>query len=194
MEVVECAPPYDNAGIASLMACRIISNTPGCLVHAGHFAQDTCGVGSRGDVFMAPSFILVTELTANHPDWPGGAAHVDALSDLLAPQLGSVPVIRLASQPLAAFSPVTCNDSATAPRFDLPRILADEAADGRVVFLIPAMLDIGVLRKAQLAEVAANARQLFPKAVIAYDDVDPCHPLLVEAWTQRMYQRLAASS
>ena len=143
---------------------------------------------------MAHSFILVTELTACHPDWPAAAAQAHALAEFLAPQLGSVPIIRLASQPLGSFSPVTSDNSASAPRFDLPTILADEAADGWVIFLIPTMLDFGVLHKAQLAELVANARQQFPGAVIAYDDVDPCHPLLVEAWTQRVYQRLAGSS
>ncbi|HWC30008.1 MAG TPA: agmatinase family protein [Dehalococcoidia bacterium] len=36
MEVVECAPPYDNAEITSLIATRVICDTLGCLVRAGH--------------------------------------------------------------------------------------------------------------------------------------------------------------
>ena len=39
MEVVECAPPYDNAEITSLMACRVICDTLGCLVRAGHLPR-----------------------------------------------------------------------------------------------------------------------------------------------------------
>lgn len=39
MEVVECAPPYDNAEITSLMACRVICDTLGCLVRAGHLPK-----------------------------------------------------------------------------------------------------------------------------------------------------------
>jgi len=36
IEVVECSPPYDNAEITSLLATRIICDTLGCLVRAGH--------------------------------------------------------------------------------------------------------------------------------------------------------------
>jgi agmatinase len=36
MEVVECSPPYDNAEITSLIATRVICDTLGCLVRAGH--------------------------------------------------------------------------------------------------------------------------------------------------------------
>jgi agmatinase len=36
MEIVECAPPYDNAEITSLIATRVICDTLGCLVRAGH--------------------------------------------------------------------------------------------------------------------------------------------------------------
>ena len=144
---------------------------------------------------MTPSFILVTELSACHPDWPAAAAQADALARSMAPQIGFTPVVRLASQRLASPSPPSFNNPAAGPHFDLPAVLADEAAaNRRAIFLIPAILDFGVLRKAQLAEAAAEARHQFPDAVIAYDDVDPCHPLLVEAWTQRVYQRLAHSS
>jgi len=36
IEVVECSPPYDNAEITSLIATRVICDTLGCLVRAGH--------------------------------------------------------------------------------------------------------------------------------------------------------------
>jgi agmatinase len=36
IEVVECAPPYDNAEITSLIATRVICDTLGSLVRAGH--------------------------------------------------------------------------------------------------------------------------------------------------------------
>ena len=39
MEVVECAPPYDNAEITSLIATRVICDTLGCLVRAGHLGS-----------------------------------------------------------------------------------------------------------------------------------------------------------
>jgi agmatinase len=36
IEIVECSPPYDNADITSLIATRVICDTLGCLVRAGH--------------------------------------------------------------------------------------------------------------------------------------------------------------
>ena len=43
IEVVECSPPYDNAEITSLIATRVICDTLGCLVRAGHLPR------SKGD-------------------------------------------------------------------------------------------------------------------------------------------------
>ncbi len=39
IEVVECSPPYDNADITSLMGTRVICDTLGCLVRAGHLPR-----------------------------------------------------------------------------------------------------------------------------------------------------------
>jgi agmatinase len=41
MEVVECSPPYDNAEITALIATRVICDTLGCLVRAGHLPKKT---------------------------------------------------------------------------------------------------------------------------------------------------------
>jgi len=40
IEVVECSPPYDNADITSLIATRVICDTLGCLVRAGHLPKN----------------------------------------------------------------------------------------------------------------------------------------------------------
>ena len=50
---------------------------------------------------MLPAFILVTELTADHPDWPAALAQAEALAEPLASQLGFAPRIRLAGLPPA---------------------------------------------------------------------------------------------
>ena len=143
---------------------------------------------------MPPSFILVTELTAYHPDWPTALAQAKALTKPLAPQLGFAPRIRLASLPPASHLLRAPDKPSAALRFDLATVLAHEAAAGRGdIFLIPTMLDFGLVQKAQLVEITASVRQQFPQTTIAYDDVDPCHPLLVEAWAQRVYQQLAGS-
>jgi agmatinase len=41
IEVVECSPPYDTAEITSLMATRVICDTLGSLVRAGHLGRRT---------------------------------------------------------------------------------------------------------------------------------------------------------
>ena len=144
---------------------------------------------------MLPAFILVTELTACHPDWPAALAQAEALAEPLASQLGFAPRIRLAGLPPAAHLLRAPDDPASAPPSDLATVLADEAAAGeRDIFLIPTMLDFGLLQRAQLAEIAAGARQRFSHATIAYDDVDPCHPLLVAAWARRVHEKLAGTT
>ena len=144
---------------------------------------------------MLPAFILVTELAADHPDWPAALAQAEALAEPLASQLGFAPRIRLAGLPPAAHLLRPPDDPATAPPCNLTTVLADEAAaDERDIFLIPTMLDFGLLQKTQLAEIAAAARQRYSHATIAYDDVDPCHPLLVETWARRVYEKLAGTT
>jgi agmatinase len=39
IEVVECSPPYDTAEITALLATRVICDTLGCLVRAGHLPK-----------------------------------------------------------------------------------------------------------------------------------------------------------
>lgn len=39
IEIVECAPPYDNAEITALIGTRVICDTLGCLVRAGHLPK-----------------------------------------------------------------------------------------------------------------------------------------------------------
>jgi agmatinase len=48
IEVVECSPPYDSAEITALIATRVICDTLGCLVRAGHLPnkpETGAGVG-----------------------------------------------------------------------------------------------------------------------------------------------------
>ena len=51
IEVVECSPPCDNAEITALIASRVICDTLGCLVRAGHLPKKPAtmaGVGVGG--------------------------------------------------------------------------------------------------------------------------------------------------
>jgi agmatinase len=48
IEVVECSPPYDNAEITALIATRVICDTLGCLVRAGHLPSSAAVTASGG--------------------------------------------------------------------------------------------------------------------------------------------------
>lgn len=41
IEIVECSPPYDNAEITALISTRVICDTLGCLVRAGHLPKQS---------------------------------------------------------------------------------------------------------------------------------------------------------
>ena len=47
IEVVECSPPYDNAEITALIATRVICDTLGCLVRAGHLPKNRSADGDH---------------------------------------------------------------------------------------------------------------------------------------------------
>jgi hypothetical protein len=73
-------------------------------------------------------------------------------------------------------------------------LTAEAEAGASDIFLLPTMLDFGLMQKAQLAEMVSSVRQQFIyQTTILYDDVDPTHSLLVQAFVERLYQRLAGT-
>ena len=142
---------------------------------------------------MDTSFVLITELTPRHPDWGAAMAQAQGLRVSLEPRLGLAPRIRLASLPpghldRASSARVSLSDH------DLANVLAHEAeAEPGDIFLIPAMLDFGLVQKARLTEIVAGIRLEYHQTAVTYDDVPFDRRPLTQAFSERIYQKLAAS-
>jgi sirohydrochlorin ferrochelatase len=78
--------------------------------------------------------------------------------------LGFEPAIRLASMD------------------ELAAAIGEEAEhDSREIFVLPVALDFDLLRREALGHAIGEARRAHPQIALHHDDVDPGHPLLVEA-------------
>ncbi|HTC87360.1 MAG TPA: CbiX/SirB N-terminal domain-containing protein [Bryobacteraceae bacterium] len=83
--------------------------------------------------------------------------------------LGFEPAIRLAS------------------RDELIAAIGEEAErDAREIFVLPVALDFDLLRREALGQAIGEARRAHPQIVLHHDDVDPGHPLLVEALADQL--------
>lgn len=140
---------------------------------------------------MPTCFVLATELTPRDVDWHAAQAQAQRLAASLEPRLGLLPRVRLASLPSVLSEPT---DGAGSPSScDLASVLSEEAAVQGEVFVLPTMLDFGLLQKARLSEIVAGTRLEHPRTAVAYDDVVFDSRPLVQALSERLYQWLVAS-
>jgi len=63
---------------------------------------------------------------------------------------------------------------------------AISARDSGEIFVLPTVLDFNLLQREALGRAIGEARRAKPALVIHHDDVDPGHPLLVEALADRV--------
>ncbi len=96
--------------------------------------------------------------------WPGGSSQIDEIRDACARVLGFEPDVRLETIPFAV-------------------------APGRETFVIPASLDFSLFQRESLGQMLAEARRQ-PDTVIHHDDVDPGHPLVVDALAEQALRAL----
>ncbi len=142
---------------------------------------------------MHTSFVLVTELTRAHPDWAAAMAQAQGLQASLEPRLGLAPRVRLASLPRG--QPDRLGDASSSSKSDLARVLTEEAERGpEDVFVIPTMLDFGLVQRAALTEIVAEIRLEHHGTAVSYDDVVLDSRPLVQALSERIYQSLADSN
>ncbi|MBV8847335.1 MAG: hypothetical protein JO307_31380 [Bryobacterales bacterium] len=104
-----------------------------------------------------PEFLILTDLPRGHALWPSALAQVDVIRAACAPVLGFEPCVRLVC---AAEMPVR---------------------EGVETFVLPAALDFSLWEREELGRKIAEARRGHPKNLIFHDDIDPGHPLLVDA-------------
>jgi hypothetical protein len=105
----------------------------------------------------SPLFLILSDLPRHGPAWPLAAAQIAAIRDECATVLGFEPDVRLA--PVGEMS---------------------AQPDGET-FVIPAALDFSLWERDSLGQRLAEERRNLPNAIIHHDDVDPGHPLVVEA-------------
>lgn len=136
---------------------------------------------------MRTSIVLVTELTARHPDWDAALGQAAALTAALAPRLGLTPTIRLASLPA---DPAKSDPPGDA----LAPVLAAEAEAGAdEIFVVPTMLDFGLLQKARLSEIVGTVRLDHHRTLVVYDDVVFDRRPFLQALAERTFRALAAA-
>jgi len=137
---------------------------------------------------VGPIFLIATDLSPGDASWPRAIALAAAVADGCAPILGFRPEVVVAS--------LGIDDGAAAPAAPgaLAAVLADQAAQGRTLaFILPAILDFSVFQRQALAELTREAQRRCPALAIHYDDVDPCHRHLVQAFAEALWDVLAGS-
>ena len=114
----------------------------------------------------SPLFLILSDLPRHSPAWPLAAAQIGAIRDACAGVLGFEPDVRLT--PVAEVS----------------------AQPEGETFVIPAALDFSLWERDSLGQRLAEERRNFPNAVIHHDDVNPGHPLVLEALASRLAEGL----
>lgn len=134
-----------------------------------------------------PSFVIATDLAAHDPAWSRAVSVADAVADAAAPILGFRPEVTLASL-------VADAGANTAVPGSLAQVLSDQAARGQtLVFVLPAILEFSVFQRQALVELTRESQRVAPGLAIHYDDADPCHRHLVQAYAESLWAVLAGS-
>jgi hypothetical protein len=140
---------------------------------------------------VGPIFLIATELSPHDAAWPRAVAMGEAVAELAAPILGFRPEVAVAG--LGGDDGIAANPEHAAPG-SLAAVLADQAAHGRTLaFVLPAMLDFSVFQRQALAELTRESQRHAPGLAIHYDDADPCHRHLVQAFAEALWDSLAGS-
>jgi sirohydrochlorin ferrochelatase len=116
---------------------------------------------------VAPQFLIVSDLQPHSAAWTAAVAQMEDVRVLCAPVLGFDPDVRLTSLRNWSIS--------TDPLSDL------RAQSAKETFVLPAAFDFGLCDRDQLGQRIAEQRRHHPDSVIHHDDVDPGHPLVIEA-------------
>ena len=131
----------------------------------------------------APAFILASELLPHQPDWNRALAQAEALAEPAARILGFTPRVRLAS--------LAMHPGEDTGECRLGAMLDSEATEGASeIFVMPASLDWSVWQREAMGQTLAEFRRRASVALF-HDDVDPCHPLLVECFAEAIVRTLA---
>src|SRR5690349_1852220 len=120
-----------------------------------------------------PAFVFASDLLPPQPDWNRALAQAEALVEPAARILGFTPRVRLAS--------IAMHPGEDAGEHGLDRVLDDEASASEV-FVLPASLDWSLWQREAFGRTLAEFRRRHGGTSVFHDDVDPCHPLVVECF------------
>jgi sirohydrochlorin ferrochelatase len=137
---------------------------------------------------MGPIFFFATDLSPRDSAFRRAAAQGEAVADACAPILGFRPEIEVRS--------LEMDEGAAAPAKpgSLAAALEEHAARGRTLaFILPAILDFSVFHRETLVSLTREARRRSPSLSIHYDDADPCHRLVVQAFAESLWELLRGS-
>ncbi|HLN02041.1 MAG TPA: hypothetical protein VK335_22305 [Bryobacteraceae bacterium] len=134
----------------------------------------------------APAFILATDLLPNQTDWNRALAQAESLAEPVARIVGFSPRVRLAS--------LAVHPGEDAGECALRQVLDSEAASGaHEIFVLPTSLEWSVWQREAFGQMLAEFRRRQANVTVFHDDVDPCHPLIVECFVETILRALAGS-
>ncbi len=130
------------------------------------------------------SFVITTDLLPHHPDWARALAQTESPAAPVARILGFTPHVRLAA--------LGMHPGEDAGEDGLDRVLRDEARRGAgEIFVLPASLDWNLWQREIFGQTLAEFRREHADVSVFHDDLDPCHPLLVECFADTVTRALA---
>ena len=130
------------------------------------------------------AFVLTSDLLPHQPDWARALAQAESLAAPVARILGFTPRVRLAA--------LVMHPGEDAGEDGLDPVLRDEAARGAgEILVLPASLDWNLWQREVFGRTIAEFRREHADVSVFHDDVDPCHPLLVECLADSVTRALA---
>ncbi len=130
----------------------------------------------------APAFIVASDLLPYQTDWTPALAQAEGLAEPAARILGFVPRVRLAS--------LAMQPGEDAGEHALGAVLESESGASEI-FVMPVSLEWSVWQREAFGRTLAEFRRKHADIKVFHDDVDPCHPLLVECFAEAMAHALA---
>ena len=135
----------------------------------------------------ASAFVLLTDLRPDHPNWTHAKHLAQTVAEQAAPILGFHPHIQLAS--LSADQQWIDDDLPHSLPVVINACLANQV---NTVFVLPALLDFSIFQQQAFAECINHVRRNHTDKHIFYDAPDICHPLLFQAFIDRIGTTLQA--
>lgn len=130
----------------------------------------------------APAFIIASELLPHQTEWTRALVQAEGLVEPAARILGFAPRVRLAS--------LAMHPGEDAGGCALDEVLESEAG-AHEIFVLPASLEWSVWQREAFGRTLGEFRRRRGNITVFHDDVDPCHPLLVECFAEAIIGPLA---